>query len=247
MGENRSDAARRDKPRQARAEATGAAGTRRWVRLGALVAGIAAVVVVGWAVVAANTGTDEQSEAVAADDPVLGDASAPVTIVEYGDFKCPFCARFFVETEPRLRREYIETGQVRLVWRDFANIDAESPTAAAAAWCAGQQDRFWQYHDALYVFIVETFYAQGTNPEGQTAYEGHYVELARQAGVADEQAFRSCLDSDEAVQAVTADRDRAEGQGVTGTPTFFINGQRVAGAQPFEVFAQLIDQELGSS
>lgn len=205
--------------------------------------------VVGWVVVAANTGTDEQSgsEAVAADDPVLGDASAPVTIVEYGDFKCPFCARFFVETEPRLRREYIETGQVRLVWRDFANIDAESPTAAAAAWCAGQQDRFWQYHDALYVFIVETFYAQGTNPEGQTAYEGHYVELARQAGVADEQAFRSCLDSDEATRAVAADRDRAEGRGVTGTPTFFINGQKVAGAQPFEVFAQLIDQELGSS
>jgi protein-disulfide isomerase len=69
---------------------------------------------------------------------VLGKAIAPVTIVEYGDFKCPICTRFFEQTQPQLRRDYIETGKVRLVWRDFPNIDQESPAAAAAAWCAGR-------------------------------------------------------------------------------------------------------------
>lgn len=248
MGKPTSKAARRAQACRARAEAARQAQRRRWIRLSGGVAGVVAVVAVGWGVVAANTGSDgpPATATVTADEPVLGDPSAPVTIVEYGDFKCPFCARFFAETEPQLLSEYIDAGKVRFVWRDFPNIDAESRTAAAAARCAGHQDRFWQYHDALYDFIWNNFYGQGINVEGQSAYEGHYVELARQAGGLDAAAFRSCLDSGDGLQAVDESRDRGVAEGVSGTPTFFINGEKVVGAQPFEVFAQLIDQELAS-
>lgn len=183
---------------------------------------------------------------VTADDRVLGDPSAPVTIVEYGDFKCPLCARFAATTEPELRRRYIDNGQVRLVWRDFAVIDGESPLATEAGRCAHAQGRFWEFHDALYSFIWDNYYSQGTNVEGQSAYRGQLDELARQAGV-DVEAFRACLDADTYTEAVARDRQQGQQQGVRGTPTFFVNGQRVVGAQPFDVFAQLIERELPGS
>ena len=210
-------------------------------------AGVAVVGVLGWAIVAANARSGSSSgAAVRAEDPVLGDPSARVTIVEYGDYKCPFCTRFFVQTRPMLQERYIDTGKVKLVWRDFPNIDAESEPAAAAAWCAGQQGRFWAYHDALYTSVWNTSYGQGVNVEGRAAYEGHYFELARQVGGIDVDTFRTCLGSGAGLDAVRSGRDLGASQGVQGTPTFFIDGQKVVGAQPFEVFAQLIDQELAS-
>lgn len=183
---------------------------------------------------------------VAADERVLGDPSAPVTIVEYGDFKCPLCARFVAETEPELRRRYIDSGQVRLVWRDFAVIDGESPLAAEAGRCAHAQERFWEFHDVLYSFIWDNYYAGGVNVEGQAAYQGQLDDLARQAGV-DVERFRECLDADTYRDQVVEDFQRGQAQGVRGTPTFFVNGEQVVGAQPFEVFAQLIDRELSDS
>ena len=246
MGKSSAKPARREQARRARAEALRKArARRRRTRIGAWVAGIAVVGVLGWTIVAANAG-GSSGAAVRADDPVLGDPSAPVTIVQYGDYKCPFCTRFFVQTQPQLQRRYIDTGKVRLVWRDFPNIDAESEPAAVAAWCAGQQGRFWQYHDALYTFVWNTFYGQGINVEGRMAYAAHYLDLARRVGGLDLDAFRSCLGSSRALDAVRRGRALGTSQGVQGTPTFFIDGQKVVGAQPFEVFARLIDQELAS-
>lgn len=204
------------------------------------------------AVDSAGSGSAAEPEArdstadVAADGRVLGDSSAPVTIVEYGDFKCPLCARFAAETEPELRQRYIDSGQVRMVWRDFPVIDGESPLAAEAGRCAHAQDQFWEFHDVLYTHIWENYYSQGRNVEGQTAYEGELDSLARQAGV-DVERFRACLDADTYSDDVGQDRQRGLDQGVRGTPTFFVNGEQVVGAQPIEVFAQLIDRELPSS
>lgn len=203
------------------------------------------------AVVAVNgdeggSAADATAADVTADDRVLGDPSAPVTIVEYGDFKCPLCARFAAETEPELRRRYIDSGQVRLVWRDFAVIDGESSLAAQAGRCAHAQGQFWEFHDALYTFIWDNYYGRGVNVEGQAAYQGHLDDLARRAGVNTER-FRACLDEDTYADAVAQERAQGQQQGVRGTPTFFVNGEKVVGAQPIEVFAQLIDRELADS
>lgn len=193
-----------------------------------------------------NAGSGSGPTPVTADDPVLGDAGAPVTIIEYGDFKCPFCTSFFIETEPRLREEYVDTGRVRFVWRDFPNIDAESATAAEAARCAGAQGKFWEYHDALYSFIWDNFYGRGINIEGGTAYEGRYDQFAEQIGL-EVDAFRACREAGTYRDVVAAARDQGTDQGVRGTPTFFINGQQLVGAQPFDVFRRLIEAELEGS
>jgi protein-disulfide isomerase len=217
---------------------------RRLVRIGGwIVGGIAAAgVAVGLVLANAGPGPDAGSS-VSADDPTLGQADAPVTIVEYGDFKCPFCTRFAQETEPQLVHQYVDTGKVRLVWRDFPRIDAGSPVAAAAARCAAKQGRFWPYHDALYDYIWTNWYGAGRSAEGLTAYDGHYEELAQSVGL-DLDAFRSCVSSGRTRSIVTASHQEGLADGVTGTPTFLVNGQRVVGAQPFALFAQLIDQEL---
>lgn len=208
----------------------------------------AGMVLVGGAVVVAIVAANlsGSSPTVTESDRVLGAVTAPVTIVEYGDFKCPFCARFFVETEPRLRSQYIDTGLVRLVWRDFPNIDAESPLAAEAGRCADDQDRFWEFHDTLYTFIWDTYYGQGINVEGRSAYGDRLDDLAGQAGL-DVDQFRSCLDDGAHRDLVEQDFRAGQAQGVRGTPTFFVNGERVVGAQPFEVFSQLIDSKLPAS
>ncbi|GAB4327351.1 MAG: thioredoxin domain-containing protein [Dehalococcoidia bacterium] len=204
---------------------------------------VAAAVMV-WAVVAVNTEGSSAEIALGPNDRVLGDPSAPMTIVEYADFKCPFCARFFAETESRLREEYIETGLVRFVWRDFPNIDSESPLVARAGRCAGAQGRFWEFHDAAMSFIWDNFYGRGINVEGQAAYEGELDRLAAEAGL-DVETFRGCLDSGRHAELVEQDLGSAAELGVRGTPTFFVNGQKVVGAQPFDVFSRLIDAEVG--
>lgn len=143
---------------------------------------------------------------------VLGDPSAPVTIVEYGDFKCPVCAKFAAQIEPELRQRYIDRGQVRMVWRDFPVIDGESPLAAEAGWCAHAHGQFWEFHDPLYTYIWENYYGQGRNVEGQSAYQGELDRLADQAGV-DVAEFRACLDADTYTDHIVRDRQRGQDTG----------------------------------
>jgi len=242
VGRSVARAARREVARRAKTEAARRARRRRRLRLaswwGAALSAVALIAVV----VAVNSGSGP-GPLLTADDPVLGDAAAPVTIVWYGDYKCPFCARFTIQTEPRLRAEFVETGKVRLVYRDFPNIDAESAPAAEAARCAGAQGKFWEYHDALYRFIWDNFYGRGINAEGVQAYEGRYEQLARQVGL-DVDTFRACRDAGTYRDVVAASRDAGVSQGVRGTPTFFINGQRLVGAQPYDVFRRLVEAEL---
>lgn len=239
MGQDKHGGKRRRKRRRKGSSRQRRRRNRRLGWAAVLIAGAAVLA----AVVAANVGGSAPTTTLTAEDRVLGDVSAPVTIVEYGDFKCPFCARFFIETEPLLRREYIDTGKVRLVWRDFPNIDAESSLTAEAGRCAQAQGRFWEFHDALYTFIWDTYYGRGINVEGRPAYQDQLHGLAAEAGV-DADQLQRCLDAGTYRDDVAQDRQRGQEQGVRGTPTFFVGGQRVVGAQPFEVFAQLIDREL---
>jgi protein-disulfide isomerase len=163
-----------------------------------------------------------------------GEPDAPVTIVEYTDYQCPYCLRHSTETMPRLISEMIETGRVRYVVKDFPldSIHPEARSAAVAARCAGEQDAYWEMHDALFV-------AQGEwSGLGAGAAEV-YTALAADLGL-DASAFGACLSSGRHDAVVQANQNEGIGLGVTGTPAFFINGYPISGAQPYELFEYAI-------
>ena len=162
--------------------------------------------------------------------PVRGTATAPVTVVEYSDFHCPFCRRV-QPTLTALLEKY--PGQVRLVYKHLP-LDGLHPQArrvSEAAWCAGQQDKFWQFHDAVYA-------DGGTDSSDAT--------LTRYAGTAglDAARFTACLSSPEPKAAIQRDVAEGEALGLNSTPGFFVNGREVRGAQPLEAFIAIVDEEL---
>ncbi len=167
-----------------------------------------------------------------AKDPLAqGRADAPVVMIEYADFKCLYCGKFARDTEPELVKKYVDNGTLRIEWRNFPIFGAESEAAARGAWAAGQQGRFWQFHAAAY--------AKGAKEKG---FGGDRLkELAKEAGVPDAARFETDLDSDAAKAAVTKDQDEAYALGASSTPSFLINGTPVAGAQPMDEFARVIE------
>ena len=196
---------------------------------------VAVLAAVGIFVLSGGLGGSTGSTVLAA-RPILGEASAPVVIHEYGDFQCPSCGSFARSVEPQLRAAYIDTGKVRLVWHDFAWIGAESRDAANAARCAGDQSRFWEFHDLLY---------QSQNGENQGAFTRDRLKAMGMALALDSTLFDACVDAGKYVSAVNADFSDVRTKGFNGTPTFLIGDQRIVGAQPFEVFANIIDAQLG--
>ncbi|MFD7687556.1 DsbA family protein [Streptomyces sp. NPDC059781] len=170
----------------------------------------------------------------AADLLALGSPDAPVVLIEYSDFQCPFCGRFARETKPDLVRDYVDKGILRIEWRNFPVFGAESDQAARAGWAAGQQNRFWQFHDAAY--------AEPRRRNAGDFSEGNLIAMARKAGVQDLARFEKDMASDAAHQAVTRDSEEGYGIGVTSTPAFLINGRPVLGAQPTDVFTDIIDE-----
>ncbi len=171
--------------------------------------------------------------ATSSDDPAWGPEDAAVTIVEFGDFQCPYCGRFAHEALPALRSLYGD--RVRYVYRDFpiVSIHEFAQKAAEAAQCAHEQGRFWQYHDLLFA-----------NQSALTVLD--LKEYARQVEM-DSEAFDECLDSGKNAWEVLLDtRDGAE-LGVTGTPAFLINGVLIPGALPLEQFEAIINQALAGA
>jgi protein-disulfide isomerase len=184
------------------------------------------------------------NENVATETPTLGDLQAPVTIVEYGHFQCPYCNRFFRETEPQIDAQYIQTGKVKFIWKDFAFEGVDSKRASQAAYCAKDQGKFWEYRTALFRYIWDNFFSKGINGEEASVFPLSTLQkLATDMGL-DSETFNVCLSAGKYAERV--DKNFAEGvaQGVKGTPTIFINGQKVVGAQPFAVYSQIIENEL---
>ena len=174
--------------------------------------------------------------------PSLGDANAKVTIVEYADFQCPYCERYFQQNEPSFVSTYVNTGKARFVWKDYAFLGQESLWAAEAARCANDQGKFWAYHDYLYNH-------QGKENSG-TFSKANLKKFAVALGLNTSQ-FNSCLDSDKYLGAVQAETQAGSGVGVNGTPATFVNGVLVTdaggnsvGAAPFATFQAVIDQAL---
>jgi protein-disulfide isomerase len=168
-------------------------------------------------------------------DVILGDPNAPVTIIEYSDFQCPFCGRFFNDTEPQLRTDYIQTGKARMVYRELAFLGPESVESAKAAECAKDQNKFWTYHDEL--FKAET--AEGVENSGNLKRD-LFVKLANDAGL-DAAAFADCYDSGKYSDVVQSETSAAQAAGINATPTFVVNGQMLQGAQPYASFKSIID------
>jgi protein-disulfide isomerase len=166
---------------------------------------------------------------LAATDPALGPASAPVTLVEFSDFQCPFCQR--VEpTLKRLRETYGD--KLRIVWKDFplTQIHPQAFKAGEAGHCAADQGKFWEYHDRLFAN------QQALQPAD---LKKHAADLGLDAA-----AFGTCLDSSKHGERVRDGVSQGTALGVNSTPTTFINGRRLSGAQPYEVFVAAIDEEL---
>ncbi len=170
-------------------------------------------------------------ESLLDDDAVRGDADAPVTIVEWSDYECPFCAKFYSETESLINEQYVKTGKVKLVYRDFPlSFHANAQKAAEAAECAGEQDKYWEMHDMIF--------EQGVQG-GVAGFKQYAKSLSLNSA-----KFDTCLDSGAMTTETQKDMDDGAAVGIQGTPGFLINGKLVSGAQPFAVFKQVIDAEL---
>ncbi len=160
--------------------------------------------------------------------PVRGNASAPVTIVEFSDFECPFCVRAR-PTVARVREAY--GARVRWAFRHFPlSFHAQAQKAGEAAACAGEQGRFWEMHDRLWASAGKLQVAE--------------LKAAASAAGLERAAFDRCLDSGQQAARVARDEAAGESYGVSGTPAFFVNGRPLVGAQPFESFQRVIDDEL---
>lgn len=204
---------------------------------------IAGVIVAGAIVYKPNGGSDIAADPVVAepameyeaptidDDVVLGEEDAPVTIIEFGDFECPFCKRLHDEAGVQLRDEYIKTGKVKMVYRDYPlSFHPSAQPAAEAAECAGEQGKYWQYHDELFT--------------RQATLAGlDYVKLAGELGL-DTATFKTCVDTHKYADEIAKDMADGNAAGVDGTPATFINGKLVSGAVPYATIKAAIEEAL---
>jgi protein-disulfide isomerase len=168
--------------------------------------------------------------------PVQGNANAKVTIVEFADFRCPFCEQYFTNTLPQLLKDYVDTGKVKYYFRNYAFLGPASIVAANAAECANDQGKFWDFHNYLY-----------KNQPSETDTSMYNTDTLTQTAVTlgmDGNAFRSCLDGKKFDSKVSQDLADGQKAGVNGTPSFFVNGMPLVGAVPYSNFKTLIDQEL---
>jgi len=177
-----------------------------------------------------------------ADEPTLGNKNAKVTIVEFADFQCPFCKQYFDQTFNQIKTKYIDTGKVKYVYRHFPlSFHANAEIAGVAAECANQQGKFWEYHDTLFAK------GQGDGTGLASADLKKYAEdLGLNKGTLGfaKNKFNQCLDNKATLDIVKKDNAEGAKGGVSGTPSFFINGQLLVGAQPFSAFEQAIEAML---
>ena len=179
------------------------------------------------------------------DDPVKGDPNAPVTVIEFSDFQCPFCSRFYQQTLSQIEKDYIDTGKVKFVYRDLPldSIHPNARPAHIAAECADEQGKFWDYHDVL--FDKQSEWSRLPAADLQSTLNQYASDLGLQSS-----SFENCLKSEKIADEVNKDTLDAARLGATGTPAFYIGNEKdgfikLSGAQPYPRFQAVIDAQLG--
>jgi protein-disulfide isomerase len=172
---------------------------------------------------------------------VMGNPSAQITIIEFGDYQCHQCYNWFHNTKPSVFQNYVDTGKVNFVFVDFAFLGRDSPKASQASYCAEDQGKYWEYHNQLYT-------AQESQIDNGWANSERLKAFAFNLGL-DMELFDTCIDSGKYAKRVQYNTAEAKKLGATGTPTFFIVGpngqqQKLVGAQPYSVFQQLLDSMI---
>jgi len=172
---------------------------------------------------------------------ILGNPSAQITIVEFGDYQCHQCYNWFHNTKPTVFQNYVDIGKVNFVFMDLAFLGMDSPKAAQASYCAEDQGKYWEYHNQLYT-------AQESQIDNGWANSQRLKAFAFSLGL-DMELFDSCLDSGKYTKRVLYNIAEAKKLGANGTPTFFIIGpdgqqQKLVGAQPYSVFKQVLDSMI---
>jgi protein-disulfide isomerase len=165
--------------------------------------------------------------------PTIGSPEAKVVMVEYSDFACPFCKRNYDETFPLIKKQYIDTGQVRFVYKDFIIVGGDR--AAEAAHCAAEQKAFWPYHDLLF--------EKQTEDRGRWSDVSVHRAYAKKLGL-NPDALAKCFEERRYQEKVLASTQEAQTNGGEGTPFTLVNNIPVSGAQPFSAFQTVIDEEL---
>ncbi|CAG0982784.1 Disulfide bond formation protein D [Anaerolineales bacterium] len=168
-------------------------------------------------------------------DKSTGEENAPVVVVEYGDFQCPACQQFFQTTVEQLKTEYVQTGKVRFVFRQFAFLGDESQWAAEASECANEQGRFWDYYDKLYV---------EQNGENVGVFSKDNLKQFAVDLELDATGFDQCLDSGRYAEKVKQETLEGQQSGVRGTPSVFVNGQYIENGGSFQVVKAAVEAAL---
>ena len=169
--------------------------------------------------------------------PVLGNPNAPITLVEFGDYQCHFCNVFFHNTEDDIMKKFIETGKVKMIFKDFTIIGADSVTASHGAHCAEEQGMFWEYHDVLY--------NNWTGENNGWASSENLFRFGQEIGL-DMDKWSDCMVNSRYSSTILASNQDAEALGLTGTPSFFVIGPdnqvtKIFGAQPISQFEKIFD------
>lgn len=166
--------------------------------------------------------------------PAIGKDNAKVTIVEFSDFQCPFCGRFYKDSLPQIKKDYIDTGKVKLYFRHFPlDFHPQAKPLAIVAECANDQGKFWEMHDVIF----------DNNDKVGTMTNEDYKKWAVDMGL-DTAKFNNCVDQKQHSDVIDEDQKAGVEVGVSGTPTFYVNGKQLVGAQPFSAFQTAIDAEL---
>lgn len=167
---------------------------------------------------------------------LIGSKKAKVKIEEFSDFQCPFCYRFFTETMPRIIKDYVATGKASYVYYNFPlDFHLKAPKAAEAALCAGDQNKYWEMHDLL--FQNQSNWSENNN------YLQTFETLAQSLKLNTDN-FKNCLAEDKFAKLIQDDLNLGKKKDVSGTPTVFINGKKIVGAQPYEAFKDEIENAL---
>lgn len=209
------------------------------VIIAALIAGITLVSTNPDSIKADNSKSTKLSLDTRNGSPVLGDPSSPVTIIEFGDYQCPFCKRWNENTKPAIEKNMIETGDVSLIYVDFAIIGSDSITAHSGSYCAAEQGMYWKYHDFIYS-------KQGHENDGW-ASSTNIKSLVTKIDGMDSELFNDCLDSKRYEKRINENKKIATDAGIRSTPSFIIiapdgTAEMIIGAQPYGVFKEVIDK-----